>query len=74
MMTAEQLKKKRETLRLRQNQLAKLCSLTPAMMCRIEKGDSKMPGYVDLIVSLLERDEPAVKFAMERRGVSTTHG
>ena len=69
MMTAEQLKKKREALRLRQNQLAKLCSLTPAMMCRIEKGKSDVPGYVDSILALLERDKSAIEFLMERRGL-----
>jgi transcriptional regulator with XRE-family HTH domain len=60
------IRKRREALRLQQKDLAAICSIRPETLSRIEKGTDQVPGYVDMILALLERDPEAVTFALER--------
>jgi transcriptional regulator with XRE-family HTH domain len=60
------IRKRREALRLQQKDLAAICSIRPETLSRIEKGTDKVPGYVDVILALMERDPTAVQFALER--------
>jgi transcriptional regulator with XRE-family HTH domain len=68
MMTGEIAKQKREALRFNQKRFAKLLGVHPETLCRME-ASKRISPYVELIIELLERDEAAVKFAIERRGV-----
>jgi DNA-binding XRE family transcriptional regulator len=64
-MTSD-IRKRREALRLQQKDLAAICSIRPETMSRIEKGTDQVPGYVDMILALMERDPQSVQFALER--------
>jgi transcriptional regulator with XRE-family HTH domain len=59
----------RKTIRLNGKEFAKICSIEPETLSRIENGKLSVPGYVDMILSLLERDESAIRFAMDRAGL-----
>jgi transcriptional regulator with XRE-family HTH domain len=63
------IRQRRKAIRLQQKQLAELCSIRPETLSRMESGKDDVPGYVDMILALVERDEAALRFAMERRGV-----
>lgn len=63
------IRKRRKALRLQQRELATLCSIRPETLSRIERGTDDVPGYVDMILSLIERDEASLRFAMRRRGL-----
>ena len=65
------IRKRREALRLQQKELAAICSIRPETLSRIEKGTDQVPGYVDMILALLERDPDAVTFALERAAART---
>ena len=62
-------KKARIRLRLSQKQFAEMCGIAPETLCRIEKPGRDVPGPIDGILLLLERDETAIRFLMEKRGV-----
>ncbi len=66
-MSGKEVRAARKAIRLKQIELAKLCSIRAETLSRIESGKEAVPGYVDMIVALLERDEGAVRFAIERR-------
>ena len=57
---------RKTVLRLKQRELAAICSVQPSTMNRIENGKDVVPGYVETIVSLLERDHTAVAFMLEQ--------
>jgi transcriptional regulator with XRE-family HTH domain len=59
----------RKELRLKQREFAAICSIQPETLNRIESGKLSVPGYVDMILALLERDEGAVRFALEKAGL-----
>lgn len=65
----EDIRKRRKAIRLQQKELAGLCSIRPETLSRIEAGKDAVPGYVDMILALVERDPEALKFALERRGL-----
>ena len=69
MFMMNDIQKRRRAIRLQQKQLAALCSIRPETMSRIEKGADQVPGYVDMILSLVERDEAALRFAMQKAGL-----
>ena len=69
MTTGNEIKLARKVLRLSQRQLAAICSLAPETLSRIENGHDKVPGYVELIVAFLQRDEENIRLAFERRGM-----
>ena len=60
------VKAARQALRLKQSELADICSLRAETLSRIEGGKDSVPGYVEMILSLLERDEEAVRFAIRK--------
>ena len=66
-MKGKAIKAARKAIRLKQMELARICSIRPETLSRIENETDAVPGYVDMIVALLERDESAVRFALERR-------
>lgn len=53
-------------MRINQKQLAALCSIRPETLSRIETGKDEVPGYVEMILSLVERDEDALRFALTK--------
>lgn len=63
---AADIRKRREALCLQQKDLAAICSIRPETLSRIEKGTDQVPGYVDMILALMERDPAAVQFALEK--------
>jgi transcriptional regulator with XRE-family HTH domain len=63
------IRKRRKAIRLQQNELAKIVSIAPETLSRIETGKDKVPGYVEMILALLERDPAAVQFALEKVGL-----
>lgn len=65
----DDIRKRRKAIRLQQQELAALCSLRPETLSRIETGKDAVPGYVDMILALVERDPEALRFALERRGL-----
>jgi DNA-binding transcriptional regulator YiaG len=67
--TGREIKEARQALRLKSTELAAICSIRPETLSRIENGKDCVPGYVDLIVAFMERNEEAVRFAMGRRGL-----
>jgi transcriptional regulator with XRE-family HTH domain len=66
------IRQRRKALRLQQQDLARLCSIRPETLSRIERGKDDVPGYVDMILALLERDAEAVRFALQRRGLGSS--
>jgi DNA-binding transcriptional regulator YiaG len=68
-MIGPDIKKVRKQLRLKQREFAKICSICPETLCRMERG-GEVPGYVDMIAFLLTLNEAAVKQVLERRGLA----
>lgn len=66
---ANDIRNRRKAIRLQQNQLATLCSIRKETLSRIENGVDAVPGYVEMILSLIERDEQALRFAMRKAGL-----
>ena len=64
------VKSARKALRLKQTELAGICGVRAETLSRIENNRENVPDYLDLVLALFQRDESAVRFAMERKGMS----
>ena len=63
---ADGVRAARTALRMRSHDLAAVAGLKPPQMSRIEHGKTPVPVYVDMLLALFERDESAIRFAIER--------
>ena len=63
---ADGVRAARLALRMRSQELAAVAGLRPSQMSRIECGKAPVPGYIDTLLALFERDESAVRFALDR--------
>lgn len=60
------IRPRRMAIRISQKQLAALCSIRPETLSRIEKGKDEVPGYVDMILFLVESDESLLRLAFKK--------
>lgn len=53
-------------MKISQKQLAALCSIRPETLSRIETGKDEVPGYVEMILFLVEKDEDTLTKALRK--------
>lgn len=67
--SGKEIQRGRLALRIKQTHFAAFCDVEPEHMSRIENGKVNVPGYVNTILTLLERDQTAILFLMEGKGL-----
>jgi transcriptional regulator with XRE-family HTH domain len=70
MKNGTEIRLARKRMRLRQQQMAKLCDMRPETLSRVELGKMpELPPRLALLVALISRDEASLQFAMDFMGV-----